>query len=92
MKKSKYIGKIYEGRWKVVGIGDKHATLVNIFNEKEISIHVTSLVKVDRGKTTISKIICCRVNRASTNKTIKVVSQVRHRQFVYHKKLERGNL
>ena len=92
MKTSRFIDNIYEGRWKVISVGGNHAKLVNIFNEKEITIHYTSLQKIDKGTTTISKIICCRVNRDKATKTFKDVSQFRQRQFAYRKKLERGEL
>lgn len=66
----KYIGQVYDGMWKVIDreiANPKSRTyyflLENIYNHTQIKIHSTILRKVDRGETTISKIIHIRAIR-----------------------------
>ena len=63
-KKSKYIGKIYEGRWKVIEIETKkepyritNYVLENIFNHSRMVLKNRQILNIEKGLTTISKII-----------------------------------
>ena len=62
------MNEIYEGKWKVVKIDyDKHEhtiyTLVNIYNNQEITIRYETLRKIEQGKLTIGKLIWYRLRR-----------------------------
>jgi len=56
---SKFIGKVYEGRWEVVKYDGHHFnyTLKNIFNNREMVVCVNTLRRIDAGETTVSAII-----------------------------------
>lgn len=60
---SKYLGKIYDGLWEVVDCqptqskGNYSYTLENIYNHKKVIISNHTLLKVDRGETTMSSVI-----------------------------------
>lgn len=64
---SKYIGKIYEGRWEVVSRrkGTSYCngiyTLRNIFNGNTVDVVDTVLYDVDKGITSVSRIIRHRI-------------------------------
>lgn len=64
MRKSKYIGKVYDGVWKVVSLkrykessNAQYCILENIYNHKQLKIRYATLYKLDKGETTVSKII-----------------------------------
>ena len=67
MKGSKYLGKVYEGRWKVVGciypngLHNQKYVLKNIYNEREIIISPKALARVEQGETTISRVISHKI-------------------------------
>ena len=69
---SKYLGKVYEGRWKVVKYRYNkchyYYTLENIYNKQEIELSNELLVKIDRGEKTISKLIAFRLVKDKKNK------------------------
>lgn len=53
--KSKYLGKIYDGRWKVIGYKrlnkkyrDYEYTLQNIYNKEKMIISSTQLYRIDK--------------------------------------------
>jgi len=54
---SKYIGRIYEGKWKVENYFNSHYILVNIYNGQTLTIHHNTMKKLDNKQTTVSKII-----------------------------------
>ena len=67
----KYIGKIYEGRWKII---KRYPTTVyvaeNIFNKSQIRIPYRTLILIDRNELTLSKFIrykCAHRNEKYVN-------------------------
>ncbi len=58
-----FIGKVYDGRWEVIGKGSNNNNhtiqylLKNIFNERVIKIDRRTLRRVDNGETTVSKVM-----------------------------------
>ena len=90
--KNKLIGKIYEGRWQIISYQNKHYLLKNIFNGKEIEIYESGIRRIELGKTSVSKIICCRANRDKTKKAFKDVTQLRQRQFAFIMNKKRGEI
>lgn len=72
MKGQKYIGKIYEGRWKVDRLelynegsrsGSGKYVLVNIYNGEERSIKDTTLRRVDRGEINLSWVFARKIKQ-----------------------------
>ena len=68
---SKYIGKIYDGRWQVIRFEkygqDGHGgrfTLKNVYNEQEISVKDTTLRRIDIGETTLSKVVYHKIKNS----------------------------
>lgn len=58
MRKSKYLGNIYDGRWKVIKItytDPKHQyyVLENVYNMTQITISAGAMKNISEGKTTI---------------------------------------
>ena len=58
----KFIGKIYDGRWKVIECircenRQIKYTLENIYNQRTIRIDGRTLRRVEKGETTISKVM-----------------------------------
>lgn len=92
MTKNNILGKIYEGRWKVIGYYNKIYRLKNIFNGNEIEIYESGIRRIEKGATTVSKIICCRANRSKAKKTFKDITQIRQKQFAYLMNRKRGGL
>ena len=73
---SKYLNRIYEGKWKVENYFDSHYILVNIYNGQTLTIHHNTMKKLDDKKTTVSKIIIThmkiqRLHRKGFNRTYK---------------------
>lgn len=60
----KMIGKIYDGRWKVMNCKDNAYILENIYNHRTIKIYSSSMIRIDKGETTVSQIITNRAARA----------------------------
>lgn len=88
--KSKYLGKIYEGRWEVIKAEKRVITLKNIYNQEIMEIDRNILMRVDRNETTISNIRTCRIynkeNWLDTPKAIK-----RRDYQAYRRLNQRGN-
>lgn len=69
---SKYIGKIYDGRWEVIrfekcgeeGKRVERFILKNIYNKEEIVINGGTIRRIDRGLTTVSSVICYRIKKS----------------------------
>lgn len=59
MNKKTYIGKIYEGRWQVMKFTRKTGqyTLKNIYNNREMTVCVTMLKRIDTGESSVSSLI-----------------------------------
>ena len=91
---SKNIGKIFEGRWKVVDYHKPKYLLENIYNGNQIEIYTSSFTKLLRGETTISKIICYRANKIKRNdpRAIKQVTIKASQRTMYAIRKERGTL
>ena len=53
---NKRIGKIYDGRWRVIRYEKPKYILQNIYNQEEMSIKDVTLKKIEEGETTISKV------------------------------------
>ena len=75
MAKSKYIGKIYDGRWEVIGqqkyrgnTTSRKFILRNIYNDMEITLKDVTLRKIDRGETTVSKSLSVKIENKKGNK------------------------
>lgn len=89
--KNRYKGNIYDGRWKVLGTKDRKYVLENIYNHQQISIHHETMKKIDKGETTISKVMCYRLYQNGRNPkqpfpaTPKVIYQIRHVKKEYAK-------
>ena len=90
---SKKIGNIFEGRWKIISYTRPNYTLENIYNGKRIEIHSNSVKRIERGETTISRIICFRLNKERSNaKCIKQVTIKAAQKTMYAIRKERGTL
>lgn len=91
---SKYIGQVFEGRWKVIALHKEKFTLENIYNERKIELFKTVFMNVVKGKTTISRVLCCRANKNKTpnRKSVKQVSIRIARRTTYAIRKERGTL
>ena len=74
----KYIGKIYEGRWKVIGFEKYdnsragHYILRNVYNQNEIIIRDATLRKIEKGETSVSRVIVHRIRNKKYYKYKKV--------------------
>lgn len=90
--KSKYIGKVYEGRWKVVSCIKGKYTLENIYNKRTIELVKTTFLRMNKGETSISKIMCCRANKDRNPRKINVVNIKAARRTTYAIRKERGTL
>ena len=62
---SKYVGKILEGRWEVKEKerNAEYYILENIFNQNQVRICKTVLLKIINGKTTVSRVISFRISK-----------------------------
>ena len=60
---SKYVGNVYEGRWKVVSLIKGKYKIENIYNQKSIEISKTQMYRIGSGKSTVSQIITFRLAR-----------------------------
>lgn len=73
---SKYIGKIYDGRWEVIKYehyGNARSgkyTLRNIYNQNEITLKDSTLREVDRGIRTLSKALSNKMKRSKVKSKI----------------------
>ena len=94
MKESKFIGNIYEGRWKVVEYANPKYILENIYNGNKLEIYKTSFIKLKDGKTTVSKILCYRANKSKRNdpRAIRQITTRAARRTIYAIRKERGTL
>ena len=70
MINSKYLGRIYEGRWKVEEVnkysdvsGKCQVVLRNIYNGETRIATTATLVRIERGETTLSKIASVKAHR-----------------------------
>lgn len=68
---SKYLGKVYDGLWEVINYEKRNGhiasyILKNIYNGNILKFSVNTIRKIDKGETTVSKIICEKI-RASRN-------------------------
>lgn len=72
MKKSKYCGKILDGKWLIDSyeLRNHHYyyKLINIYNSQTIEIVHTTLLDIIRGKTSVSKIISFRIAKSGDQK------------------------
>ena len=75
MGKSKYLGNIYDGRWKVIKIIYKkndvkhqYYVLENVYNMTQITIGQKAMKNISDGKTTIYNSIWCHNHRKGGNK------------------------
>ena len=76
----KYIGKIYEGRWRVerfenyAGLNKSNAgrfVLVNIYNGEERRLKDQTLRRIDRGEVSLSWVFAQKVKRVRRMERIK---------------------
>lgn len=70
--KSDYMGKVYDGRWEVVGFAHYSPTcragkytLRNIYNQNEITVKDFTLRRIDREETTVSRVIHHKIKKES---------------------------
>lgn len=72
MKTSKYIGRIYEGRWKCVKYENQKShiyyTLENIYNGQQLQVNGENMAKIENNRTTVSKILAFRVCKERKHK------------------------
>ena len=74
----KYIGKIYEGRWEVIRFEKYdnsragHYILRNVYNQNEIIIKDATLRKIEKGETTVCKVIVHHIRNNKYDKYKKV--------------------
>lgn len=76
---SKYLGKVLEGRFEVIGCyhpeGTNHRYLYfkikNIFNNEIFDLTYNQMMAINKNRTTVSKIISKRIRRASNENEIK---------------------
>ena len=65
--KSKYIGKVFDYRWKVADckiVNDHiHYIFENIYNGRKLEVSSTSFYDLLHGKTTIDRIITSRIRK-----------------------------
>ena len=71
--KSRFIGNIYDGCWKCISLNKKYYTLRNIYNENEIVVHYHTLLRIEQGKTSVSKI--WRYNNITRKKKMNLFNQ-----------------
>ena len=77
--RSKYIGKVYDGRWEVVKRehygkckgGSSRFVLRNIYNGMETTVKDTTLRKIDRGELTVSGVMSIKITKGK----IKVIKR-----------------
>ena len=75
MKKSKYVGNVYDGRWRVTEISYHYAprskrcmyTLTNIFNGSYIVLNDRDMARVHSGHYGVSRIIRKRIFKEGKN-------------------------
>lgn len=74
MARCKYLGNIYDGRWKVIKIiyknNDKkhqYYVLENIYNKTQIAISPKTMRNISEGKTTIYNSIWVQNHRKGRN-------------------------
>jgi len=70
MKKSKYIGQIIDGKWKIIKCKSHYYTLINIYNNQIIKITNKCLLNVLRGETSISRIVYYRIKKSKCSEII----------------------
>lgn len=68
--KSKYLGKIYDGRWKVIDYkrlnkkySDYQYTLQNIYNQEKITISGRHLYRIDKNGLSVCRFYGNKINR-----------------------------
>lgn len=75
--KSKYLGEILEGKWKIISVEynketqHSYFTLQNQFNNMVIIISDRSFYHIKQGKTTIGHIFYNRINKEHYGKELK---------------------
>lgn len=62
---NKYIGELYDGRWKVTKCENRTITLENIYNHEIMELTRGVFMRVRRNQTTISNIRTQRAYRTS---------------------------
>ena len=84
MKENKYLGMIFEGRWKVVdkvfGGNNKVKGYIveNIFNEEQMYVGKNTIIKIGRGETSIS-----HIRKRNAIKTKRDLDIWGHRRVIY---------
>ena len=69
----KYMGKIYEGRWKVVSMKKSENGnidgyyLENVYNQQRIYVNKSTLARIEKGETSVSKFIKRVVSKVKRN-------------------------
>ena len=91
MKQSKYLGNVYDGRWKVIKAETRTITLENIYNQEKMEIDRSIFIRVDRKQTTISNIRTCRIYH-NDNNFVDTPKAIKRRDYQAYRRLnERGN-
>lgn len=76
--KSKYLGKVYDGMWKVVNTYRRQSNtnyiLENTYNKTRYEINPRTMVALDKGQTTMSRIIAHNI-RNNKDRRIKMTVQ-----------------
>ena len=60
--RNKYLGKTYEGRWKVIGKKQGYV-LENIYNGQTISVSYRKMKSIEEGRTNVSTIISRKLKK-----------------------------
>lgn len=89
--RTKYLGKVFDGRWEVVDRKEHTFILKNIYNQETMEIRENVFYNLLDGKTTISNIRTCRIYGESDT-LIKKPKAIRRRDYQVYRRLseERG--
>lgn len=65
--KTRYLNRVYDGLWRCIGTlrngTNNNYMLQNIYNNKILLVCSKTMAKIDKGETTVSKAIYCKIKR-----------------------------
>ena len=86
--RTKYLGKLFDGRWEVVDRKEHIFILKNIYNQETMEIRENVFYNLLDGKTTISNIRTCRIYGESDNEIIKKPKVIKRRDYQAYRRLQ----
>lgn len=78
---NKYVGELYDGRWKVTKCENRIITLENIYNHEIMELSRGVFMRVHRKQTTISNVRTQRAYKTSDKLVAKPPKAVRQKAF-----------